>query len=271
MVRLFPLKTMAALFALVITVATGRVASGEDSIEERTFPDFSLHTNAGEQWTLSRQGRRPKLLMFWATWCPYCRRLFPEIQALHEDFQGQGLVVAAISFLDDGDTLAYAKQHDLTLTILDDGDALAAEIGVVGTPTTILLDGDNRIVFETRNSDPTDKRLRYAVASAVASYRNEERVEGDNKDPVLEDNTMHDFSFLSGKAIIRHRRLKEIMVNPDNWIEFQSNYEAWGMLGAAESVDRVDGYIDGKPFESVSVQTCDDQDDKSTIYQESSH
>ena len=77
---------------------------------------------------------------------------------------------------------------------------------------------------------------------------------------------MGDFSFLPGKTIIRHRRLKESMAACDDWVTFDTDYEAWEVMGGAASIDRVFGEIDGEPFEGVSVRTYDAESDEWTIF-----
>ena len=92
------------------------------------------------------------------------------------------------------------------------------------------------------------------------------QVEAEHMVPDHEEKTMNDFSFLSGKRIIRHRRLKESMVGSDEWVTFDTKYESWNMLDGAASIDRVFGEVDGKPFEGVSVRTYDEESDTWKIY-----
>jgi len=92
------------------------------------------------------------------------------------------------------------------------------------------------------------------------------QVEAEDMVPENEENTMNDFRFLSGKRTIRHQRLKERMVGSDEWITFDTKYEAWDMLDGAASIDRVIGEVDGRPFEGVSVRTYDEESDTWTIY-----
>ncbi len=131
------------------------------------FPDFSLERSDGSAWWMCEHAERPKIVMFWATWCPYCRKLFPGIVALDRQYAAQGLEIVAVNFRDDGDTDAYAKRHGLDFDVVLDGDALAARIGVQGTPTVFVLDRDNRIQLRSSNSDPEDPMLKQAVASVM--------------------------------------------------------------------------------------------------------
>ena len=75
-----------------------------------------------------------------------------------------------------------------------------------------------------------------------------------------------DFGFLSGKSLIRHRRLKEIMAGSDEWAEFETGYEWWNLLDGAANADRSFGEVNGKFFEGVSLRTYDEGTGEWTIY-----
>ncbi|MEM8497913.1 MAG: TlpA disulfide reductase family protein [Pseudomonadota bacterium] len=127
------------------------------------FPTFELNTNTGELWRLEDQDAQLTLVMFWASWCPACKRLFPEIQSLHEDYGQQGLKVVGVNFADDFDTVKFAHNFGLGFDIVLNGDALARDASVKGTPTVFLLDIDNAVRYRTSVSDPADPSLREQV------------------------------------------------------------------------------------------------------------
>ena len=77
---------------------------------------------------------------------------------------------------------------------------------------------------------------------------------------------MNDFSFLIGRWMIRHHRLKESMVNSDEWRTFDTEYEGWPLMHGAGSVDRVFGQVNGDDFEGVSVRTYNKESDEWTIF-----
>ncbi len=156
---------------MVVAVSGGMVAAvGNDRALNTgdVFPDFSLQRSDGSAWQLSAHAGHPKIVMFWATWCPYCKKLFPGIVALEGQYAAQGLEIVAVNFRDDGDTDAYAERHGLNFDVVLDGDALAAQIGVRGTPTVFVLDGDNRVRLRSSDSDPQNPQLWQAVGAAVA-------------------------------------------------------------------------------------------------------
>jgi len=136
--------------------------STTETTEEPPSPDFELMTLNGDSWRLADQGDRPKLIMFWATWCPYCKKIFPTVQEIHETYEPE-LEVAAISIRDKGDVQAYVDKRGLTMEILLNGDDVGNLYQVPGTPAILLLDGDNNVVFGTLDSDPENPELRNAV------------------------------------------------------------------------------------------------------------
>lgn len=136
------------------------------SVQAQTqLPPFNLVDTAGQQWSSSDHAASPKLIMFWATWCPYCKKLFPVIENLHKTYADQGLEVLAISIRDDGDTAAYARDNGLTMTILNEGDDLARSLGVKGTPTVMAVNANNEIVFAGVN--PAPEVMEAAIAEAL--------------------------------------------------------------------------------------------------------
>ena len=130
--------------------------------ESESVADFELLDNNGTQWRLADYAGQPKIIMFWATWCPHCKKLFPTIQTLQEKYGDQGLKIVAVSAFDNGDTQAYAQEYGLTMDIVVGGDELAKQLGIPGTPTVLVLDGDNNIIHGEINPDPEDDTLEQA-------------------------------------------------------------------------------------------------------------
>jgi len=161
-------RAVAVTLTALLSLGSAAAAGADGALTEGDqFPSFSLQRSDGSEWRLADHAGKPKLVMFWATWCPYCRKLMPGIAGLHEEFEGRGLEVVAVNFRDDGDTDAYAREMGLDFDIVLDGDALAAQAGVTGTPTVFVLDGDDRVMLRTTTSDPDSPSLRDAVESLL--------------------------------------------------------------------------------------------------------
>lgn len=95
------------------------------------------------------QHPRPALLLFWATWCPYCARLMPELQKVRDQVPVAELDILAIHVFDEeGDPVAYLERHGYGFTLVRDGDAVAKAYGVKGTPGLFLLDTDGTVLYQ---------------------------------------------------------------------------------------------------------------------------
>jgi len=88
------------------------------------------------------------LVNFWATWCAPCRQEFPSLVALQAR-HGSALQVLGMAF-DEGpldDITAFATELQANFPIIVAG-AAAAELfgGIIGLPTTFIVDRDGHIV-----------------------------------------------------------------------------------------------------------------------------
>jgi len=119
--------------------------------------------------------RRPAILLFWATWCPYCKALMPHLQSVYDAAGRQRLDVYAIDIKDDGDPVAELRERGQTFTLIRDGDAIADIYGVKGTPSLLLVDRDGTVIYRRLGGDAPEKveamlreRLKLPAAPAAA-------------------------------------------------------------------------------------------------------
>jgi len=120
--------------------------------------------------------QRPAVLLFWATWCPYCKALMPHVQAVYDAAGKAKLDVYAIDIKDDGDPVAELRERGQTFTLVRDGDAIAAQYGIKGTPGLLLVDRSGAIVYRRVGGDAPEAveaalraQLGLPVAAAPAS------------------------------------------------------------------------------------------------------
>jgi thiol-disulfide isomerase/thioredoxin len=90
--------------SLLLTTTAG--AQGKTKTKPRDTPAATASApvravNSAEmQDLLKRDGTRPLLVNYWATWCDPCRDEFPDLVKIDKDFRARGLDFIAIS-LDD--------------------------------------------------------------------------------------------------------------------------------------------------------------------------
>jgi len=145
--------------ALVAAPAPSRAAETTGkSLPATKAPAATVQTLAGKTAQLSAVvAGKPSMLIFWATWCPSCRRQTPSFEAAQKRFASSGLQVVAVN-IGIRDTLEtvrdYVKGNALSYTVLFDPnqEALTA-YRVSGTPTVLLLDGSGEIVSRTSSVD----------------------------------------------------------------------------------------------------------------------
>lgn len=135
-------------------------------------PQWELYD---ENNTLTRSSDfegKPLIVHFWATWCPYCKKLQPGLDSLYKKYQPQGLEMIAISFREDQGATPQASLNERghSFKTLIKGDHVAEQLfGVKGTPTTVFIGKDGSILATTRISDPNDPRLEKIIKQMVDS------------------------------------------------------------------------------------------------------
>lgn len=118
-------------------------------------PSWTLKTADGAEVTFPGNRHAPSILLFWATWCPYCKALMPHLQSIVEEYGDRGLTVYAINIREDGDPKSFIEDAGYTFTLLLDGDAVAKQYGIFATPGLLIVDRENRIVFNLYKNMPT--------------------------------------------------------------------------------------------------------------------
>ncbi len=118
-------------------------------------PDFSLRAMDGSTLCLTDcLGQKPILVIFWSYFCFPCQREMPVIQELYEEL-GDDLGVISIC-LDgpeyDNKVLPFLKSKGITFPTAYDRQTeeffeVAERYGVVGPPTSFLLDASGRVRF----------------------------------------------------------------------------------------------------------------------------
>jgi len=120
-------------------------------------PAAAVETLDGKAVDLSTFiGGKPVLIEFWATWCPQCKALEPQLTAAAKKYGSRMrfVAVAVSANQTPARVKAYAERHAIPMTFLFDrkGNATSA-FDVFATSTIYVLDADGMIVYAGQGGD----------------------------------------------------------------------------------------------------------------------
>lgn len=173
------LSGLVFLFILSMSACAEDVATPEPTAYLTTgaiSPNWILHTPDGVAVELAKVTReKPQIVLFWATWCPYCKALMPHLQSIQLEY-GDAIGVLAVSIRENGNPAKFIDKAGYDFTVLPDGDAVADQYGIYGTPGLLIIDAEQIIRFDRRRlpglkMSPDGKKLSNArAAKRLAPY-----------------------------------------------------------------------------------------------------
>ncbi len=97
-------------------------------------------------WKSTDYQGKPILLVFMGSWCPYCKKSMPAVQAAAQTY-GDNAEIVAIFVDQDAETVQkVTKEHEFTVKSLYAGGAVAQNLGVSGLPHAVLFDKKHQLV-----------------------------------------------------------------------------------------------------------------------------
>lgn len=126
---------------------TQELPAGETNPEAVYAPDFNFKDAKGSEMSLSDLKGNNILLVFWATWCGYCKKELPDLKNFVEKY-GDEIIVLAISNQEPKETIQeYITQEKINFPVLIDGSGeIWNRYLVRGTPSHFLIDKEGRVV-----------------------------------------------------------------------------------------------------------------------------
>jgi len=158
-----PIKNSVTILSIIILMLSGcqkeaeqpqLVDSSTAQSDQYQGTDWTLKNLAGESITLSDFRGRPTLLVFWATWCPYCKKLLPGIAELNEKYESKGLKVLAVNIKEDWKPEVYWRNFGYKFDTVLEGDEVGKIYGVRGTPTIVFIAPTGKVLGVHSFSDP---------------------------------------------------------------------------------------------------------------------
>jgi peroxiredoxin len=120
--------------------------------ELKEAPDFALSDLSGLTVKLSEltKQKKPVLLFFWTTWCPYClKEMKVLVSSYKKAIEDKGIKLLAINAGEpESDVRRLAVNYQVPFTVLvDDKGKVSDAYRVMGVPTFVLVDKRGKIRF----------------------------------------------------------------------------------------------------------------------------
>lgn len=112
--------------------------------------DVMVADKQGQRVSLNEFKGKVVYVDFWASWCGPCRKSFPWMEQMHNQYQAQGLAVVAIN-LDTEPRFAeqFLKDLPASFSILynPDGD-IARQFDLQGMPSSFIFNRAGELVYQ---------------------------------------------------------------------------------------------------------------------------
>jgi cytochrome c biogenesis protein CcmG, thiol:disulfide interchange protein DsbE len=167
--RAAPRARWAAVAALVVVaIVVAEVASGSGSSSDgRQAPPLPAKALRPPGIDLAGLRGKPALVDFFASWCDPCAEEAPTLRKLSASL-GDKATVVAVDWDDSGGAArAFVRENGWTFPVLADTSGSAGEsYGLIGLPTSFVLDSQGRIVATFRGPQ-SEAKLRQALLEAA--------------------------------------------------------------------------------------------------------
>ncbi len=113
-------------------------------------PEFRAWDFAGQAVAFpAEDGTDTSVVIFWATWCGYCKAFMPYLEQIESDYRDRGVHVVTINAKEDGsgNPAQYIADLGFPMTAVRSGDAIARAWGVEFIPGVFVVDADGMIAF----------------------------------------------------------------------------------------------------------------------------
>jgi len=149
------------IFLLLSSANAGTSLSAPSPANPEAKNDIIIKDLNGRPVNVTGQKGRPAILMFWTTWCRFCR---DAIKTMNKDYVGiekEGITVLVINVGEyEYKVKRYFKDTVMNFRVLFDENSLVADhYGLEGVPTYVLLDKEGKVVFNGNRMPSNYKSL----------------------------------------------------------------------------------------------------------------
>ncbi|MGH1479276.1 MAG: TlpA family protein disulfide reductase [Geminicoccales bacterium] len=134
------------LVSILLSFATARSEPEKFAVHKtpRPIPVVQFQNEKGETRSLADYKGKIVLLNIWATWCGPCRKEMPTLDRLQAELGGDNFQVVALSIDLAGPEVVRKFYNEIGIKhldlLIDRESRVMRGLGVIGLPTTLLLD-----------------------------------------------------------------------------------------------------------------------------------
>lgn len=166
-------RVLSGVLCLIIFWCTAACALGVGDMA----PAFQAVTLTGQTVSLDDvKNARAMVLVFWATWCPFCEAAIPEFKEVYSKYGPKGVIFLAINpGVNDSlrKTQLYVEKFGIPYPVIYEGrGTIARNYGVNGVPTVVMVDNTGTVRYnDAAMSADFLKRLDDAVNSPEQAHQ----------------------------------------------------------------------------------------------------
>lgn len=145
------MRRLIMLALLVFTAATVAAVEQGGPAPAWTATDFS-----GKELSFPALiDGKPTVMVFWATWCPYCKAFMPYLGQIQKDYGEVRINILAINAKERGagDPAVYLKTLGFPVIGVAEGDGIAEIYSVKYIPGLMIVDSDGNIAWKRASTD----------------------------------------------------------------------------------------------------------------------
>ena len=165
--RLPKLRHLISGIALCIAATTTLAVTTGD--QAPAWSGTNLIDGKTVEFPAALQGK-PAIIVFWATWCPYCKAFMPYVKELQAKYAEQGVQVITFNAKERGrgDPKAYVESLDFPFIAIAAADGIADDYDIPFIPGLMVVDGTGKVVYRRKSTDlPAGKTVSQQWAEEV--------------------------------------------------------------------------------------------------------
>lgn len=136
-------------------------------------PDWLVKTTEGETISLQQELKRGQkvVMVFWASWCRYCKKLLPEVETLSQQLKGQPVTFVTFHVWQNGGENASPKNYFLTenikLPLVMRADMIAAKYKLKTTPGIFVIENERKVIYEYQPGSTAEEVIQQLETALV--------------------------------------------------------------------------------------------------------